>query len=155
MKTSIVAAVAALSIFGIASSASAMCGPNLNINLSQNTNSTINDVTGNTDSVGVAEYGDTFNFGSNSNLTNGQTKGLTASIGLTFNLDGGRGCEEVDLRIAQQKDNIARAARQEEMQRRQQAAGLINNLLAGIAYCETADLNIPANAQFCTDYLSK
>ena len=147
MKTSIVAAVAALSIFGIASSASAMCGPQVNLNLNKN----INDVAGANDGTSVQEFGLSFN----DNTSLNKTRGLTAGITISFALDKGRGCKEQDLRIAQQEDAIKRSAHQAEMQRQQQASALINNLIAGIQYCETANLNIPANANFCTEYLTK
>lgn len=150
MKISVIAAVAAMSVFGIASSASAMCGPTVSFNLSQNTNDT--NTNGGNDGTSVQEFGLSFN--DSTNYNSNSVKGLTASIGINFSLDGGRGCQEQDLRITQQKDQIARAARQEALQHKQQAAALINNIMAGIAYCESADLNIPANAQFCTEYLS-
>lgn len=151
MKTLITAAVITL---GIASSASAMCGPQVSFNANKSANDVIGTNITNGDTVGVAEYGDTFNFSNNNGNTTNNTRGLTFGVSLSFSLDGGRACEEQDLRIATARDNAMRAAHQAEMQRQQQAASLINNLIAGIQYCETADLAIPANVNFCKDYLA-
>ena len=148
MTKSLLAALAVVSTLGIASSASAMCGPTVTLNANQSINDTLGGTTN--DSVGVAEYGDTFNFGNNSNTNS--TKGLTLGLSINFSLDGGRGCELQDLQIANQKDQQMRARHQAEMQRQQAAAQLVNNLVQAITYCESADLSIPANAEFCTPY---
>ena len=147
MKLSIVAAVAALSTFGIASSAMAQCGPNLNFNV--NTSDMMNH--GETDNL---------NFGNGAGLLgeqlgiqDGKSESLTLGLTLSFNLDGGRGCKEQDLRIAAQQDQILRASRQAFLQEQQQSQAFIQNLVASIQYCEAADLDIPANASFCTDYI--
>ena len=55
--------------------------------------------------------------------------------------------------VANQKDQQLRARHQAEMQRQQAAAQLVNNLVQAITYCETADLDIPANAEFCQPYV--
>ena len=149
MNKSLIAALAVVSTFGIASIASAGCGPTVSLNANQNVNQVIGGTTN--DSVGVAEYGDTFNFGSNTNSN--ETQGLTLGISLNFSLDGGRGCKLQDLQIANQKDQQLRARHQAEMQRQQAAAQLVNNLVQAITYCETADLDIPANAEFCSPYV--
>lgn len=151
MKLSIVAAVAALSTFGIASSASAMCGPNVSFGITDGYNNSINNTKN--DSIGVAEGYNTFNDSKGTNGTQGSTFNLTANI--SFQLDGGRSCALLDEQIAVQKDNRLRAARQAYLQEQQQASQLINNLMASIQYCEAADLSIPANVEFCTNYLSK
>lgn len=128
-----------------ASISEAACGPQVSFNLNKNTNTSLGGSTN--DTVGVAEYGDTFNFGTGSN--DSASNGLTAGFTISFNLDGGRGCREFDARIAESKDRNIRANRQAHIQEQNSLAAAVDATIKVVTFCETADLEIPAIAELC------
>ena len=152
VSTLAISSSASAQAFGGPGGATGQCGPTLGFtaNVDEGFNTHANAVDGfRTDADGNLNYNDATTDDIRNNA------GVKFGLTLNFNLDGGRGCKLVDLQIANQKDMQARAARQAYLQEQAQAANQINGLLQAIQYCETADITIPANAEFCSEYLSK
>ena len=148
-----IASSASAQSFGGPSGGSAgQCGPTLGFtaNIDEGFNTHNNAIDGfRTDDDGNLNYNDATTDDYRNNT------GVKFGLTLNFNLDGGRGCKLVDLQIANQKDQQLRAARTAYLQEQAQAASQINGLLQAIQYCEAADISIPANAEFCSEYLSQ
>ena len=132
MKISIVAAVAALSVFGIASTASAQCGPSLNVSAGNMSSMT----DGFMGSAGIGNDSSAMNF----------------MVGINFNLDGGRACALADENLANARDQRLRAAHTAALQEQQLQAATIDSVIKTVMFCESANLAIPAVAELCVGY---